>query len=226
MTISLNEFTCPHCLRENATMEDSGLFVKPINTHLISLVFTCKSCEHSIIIEVDGEASAYYWDVAKNNKNSSLKIRDSLLEGPRGWVGRALFIYPVPEEQTIPEYLSEIVSKNLREAKELFQRNYFNQSGMTSRRVIDLATKELLPEHKGQLNGRIKQLLEKGVITKQLSDWADIIRLDGNSAIHDYDDFSEEEARQLLDFTEMFLMYAFTLPKMVEIKRESPNENN
>lgn len=227
MLISLNEFTCPHCLKENATMFDSCTFALPLNRSLLVMVFSCRSCGHSVILELDEEASQYYKNILHYKLASTLAVHNRFIVTSDSVIrGKVISIYPEQKQVTVPLYLSDIVSKNFKEAKELFNKKYFNQSGMTSRRVIDLSTKELLPEHKGQLNGRIKQLLEKGVITKQLSDWADIIRLDGNSAIHDSDDFSEEEARQLLDFTEMFLMYAFTLPKMVEIKRESPDEND
>ena len=46
--------------------------------------------------------------------------------------------------------------------------------------------------------------------------WADIIRWDGNEATHEEDEvFEEQDATRMRDFTEVFLLYAFTLPGRV-----------
>lgn len=216
MSISLNNFTCPHCLKENATIFDVAKFNRPLSSGR-SIVFACRTCDKSMIIDISLNKYGIDLMTSVGSFVASINGKSILFNGNEA--GNVKDIYPTPQTPRVPEYLSDIVSKNMREAKELFAANYFNQSGMTSRRTIDLATKELLPEHAGMLNSRIKQLLGKGVITQQLFDWADIIKLGGNSANHDYDDFTEHEAKQLLDFTEMFLMYVFTLPKMVELKR-------
>lgn len=221
MSLSLERFTCPHCLKDNATLFDTAKFIRPLSKNR-SLVFTCRTCDKSLIIDLvlsnNGEEK-----VCSGHSSYNLLVKNNNILFNNVSHGIVERIYPKPNLPVIPEHLSPVVSKNTMEAKELFQKGYFNQSAMTARRAIDLATKELLPDHTGMLNGRIKQLLDKHIITQQLYDWADIIRLDGNSANHDYDDFTEEQAKQLLDFTEMFLMYAFTLPKMVEIKRRADN---
>ena len=56
-----------------------------------------------------------------------------------------------------------------------------------------------------------------------MKDWAHQIRLDGNDATHEEDKvFTKEDAEQIREFTELFLIYAFTLPERV--KRASPSE--
>lgn len=227
MIISLNKFTCPHCLRENATLFSKAIFERPI-TQFIGIVFTCSSCDASMIVDMnDDESSDHIRTLAENRKNSAMfineynNVRFNLDDHS---IGKCAY-YPAPEETTAPDHLPDNIEKNLINAKKLFNLKFYNESGMSSRRVLDLATKFLLPEHKGQLNSRIKLLLEKNIITKKVLNWANIIKLGGNSANHDYDDFTEEEAIQILDFTEMFLMYAFSLPKMVEIKQNG-NVNN
>lgn len=177
-----------------------------------------------MIVDFDDRISASLISYTGSGQNAIITLDSSVTINGESKYGVYNY-YPKPELPTIPEHLSDAVSKNLREAKELFSRKYFNQSGMTSRRVIDLATKELLPEHTGMLNSRIKQLRDNNIITEQISDWADIVKLGGNSATHDYDDFTEQEAKQLLDFTEMFLMYTFTLPSMVELKRHETTDD-
>ncbi|MEX5486752.1 DUF4145 domain-containing protein [Proteus mirabilis] len=49
-----------------------------------------------------------------------------------------------------------------------------------------------------------------------MKDWAHIVRIDSNGAIHSDEEFTKEEAKQILGFTEVFLMYSFTLPAMIE----------
>ena len=71
------------------------------------------------------------------------------------------------------------------------------------------------------LSQRVDMLANDGVITKAMRDWATIIRLEGNSATHgekEYgeDEFTAESADQLHRFTELFLIYALSLPARVK----------
>ncbi|WP_128575638.1 hypothetical protein [Photorhabdus temperata] len=54
-----------------------------------------------------------------------------------------------------------------------------------------------------------------------MAQWASIIRLDGNTSVHSDEEFDESEARELLDFVETFLLYAFTLPTMVAANKHT-----
>nr|WP_275348127.1 DUF4145 domain-containing protein [Xenorhabdus bovienii] len=58
-----------------------------------------------------------------------------------------------------------------------------------------------------------------GTLTSDMAEWAHIIRLDGNESVHTDEEFTEQKAKSILDFAEMFLMYAFTLPGMVKARR-------
>lgn len=60
----------------------------------------------------------------------------------------------------------------------------------------------------------------RGLITAQMKDWAHIVRMDSNGAIHTDEEFDASEAKQLINFTEVFLIYSFTLPAMVDFRRE------
>jgi hypothetical protein len=42
--------------------------------------------------------------------------------------------------------------------------------------------------------------------------WAHHVRLDANEAAHEVEEFSDDDAKTLRTFAEMFLTYAFTLP--------------
>lgn len=211
---------CPHCLQKNAALFESTGFQQPVSKNSV-FVFTCRTCGKSLIMELrlNSLGATLFTDdcsvVTVNTEANVLRNYHNQI------VGSLIDHYPKPITPLVPEHLSETVHKNFLEAKELFLLKRYNPSGMTSRRTIDLATKELLPDHKGQLKGRIKDLLKSNIITQQLFDWANIIRLSGNDANHEYEDFTEYEAQQLLDFAEMFLLYAFTYREKVQIKSEA-----
>lgn len=107
------------------------------------------------------------------------------------------------------------------EAKEDFSRGRYETSAMNCRKVIDIATKNLHLKDEDKLVRRISALRETGLITQEMADWAHIVRIDTNGAVHSDEEFSKEEVDQLLKFTEVFLTYSFTLPAMVSAKRET-----
>ena len=90
---------------------------------------------------------------------------------------------------------------------------------MMSRKVLEVAVKQLNPVGKGSLYERIEQLAAKYIITSDLKDWAHIIRDDGNVAAHEENPIDEPFATELLSFCEMFLMYTYTMPNMIKSKR-------
>ncbi|CQJ65676.1 Uncharacterised protein [Yersinia enterocolitica] len=94
---------------------------------------------------------------------------------------------------------------------------------MLCRKVIDIATREILGEesNKEQLSQRISMLHGKGKITEQMKDWAHIVRIDSNGAVHSDEIFTKDEAEEMIGFTEVFLIYSFTLPEMVNAKQKS-----
>jgi hypothetical protein len=62
------------------------------------------------------------------------------------------------------------------------------------------------------LNAKLEVLQKSGTIDTRMIRWAHGIRLIGNEAAHDVDAVvSQEEARDVLDFTEALLIYIFEL---------------
>ena len=53
-----------------------------------------------------------------------------------------------------------------------------------------------------------------------MKEWAHEIRCLGADAAHDEDPFTENEAKSLQPFTELFLTYAFMLPGMLDAKKK------
>jgi len=68
--------------------------------------------------------------------------------------------------------------------------------------------------------GRLKWLHDNQKITPDIKDWADHVRVEGNAALHDPEEFAEDDAKALRFFTEMFLRYVFELPGAVKEFRD------
>lgn len=208
--LSLDE-TCPHCLKEHAVLQ----FVSEtlLKQHFFSLVFQCQSCFKLVVAEVaqTGTSGPSYY--AKNspypliiNKNKDFRVTET---------------YPKAYKVQSPQSTPDRASKFFIEAKEDFVRGRYETSAMNCRKVIDIATKVLHLGDEDKLVRRISALRATGLITQEMADWAHIVRIDTNGAVHSDEEFTQDEVDQLIKFTEVFLTYAFTLPALVREKRET-----
>ena len=89
-------------------------------------------------------------------------------------------------------------------------------AGMMFRKTLDVALKLIRPEDRGNLKQRIDKAAEVDAITKDLAKWAHRIRLDGNDAAHADNPISSDDLKDLHRFTELVLLYLFSLPGMLE----------
>ena len=88
-----------------------------------------------------------------------------------------------------------------------------------------MATKSLAPDKKKmKLHQRIAHLEKEGKITAELRGLADCIRDDGNEATHE-EEFDETKTAQLREFTRLFLLYTFSLPKFVELAKNKATDD-
>lgn len=127
--------------------------------------------------------------------------------------------YPKPQSIEAPQYLPDNLQSFFVQAAHGLNDGNLDASAMMSRKVLEVAVKRLNPSGSGNLYRRIEKLHELGLITDDLKDWAHIIRDDGNEAAHEEEPVSSDFADELLSFTELFLMYTFTMPEMVKSKK-------
>lgn len=208
--------TCPHCFREKAVLVGFAEIKKTNGEYAVS--FLCRSCEHVVVAEVIPKIARGPHSHAVNSFHNIVipDNKDFLLNN----------FYPQSRDVTVPEHCPERASKFFIEAKENVNRGNYETSVMLCRKVIDIATREILGEDskKEQLSQRISMLHGKGKITEQMKDWAHIVRIDSNGAVHSDEEFSKEEAEEMIGFTEVFLIYSFTLPEMVKAKQVKRGE--
>ena len=129
-------------------------------------------------------------------------------------------MHPKPLEITAPEHVPPAMARDYREAMDNLRRGNFTSAGMMFRKVLQRATSAIGPKsntfkQKG-LKARIKSLATQHLLTPAMAEWADFLRDEGDEATHEEEEtFTPKQAQQMQDFTELLLLYGFTLPKRV-----------
>jgi len=217
MGILTFDITCPHCLRENAVLE--GWAELRINAEpLVNVAFSCRSCFQAGIAIVKMNNPGGYLPRAKSRQNNDVNV---IIPGNAEY--QLVDIFPKPVTLSAPDHTPHRAAMAFVEAKDNLGRGRFDTSVMLCRKVLDIATRELLGNDSKdeKLVKRISMLHGKGLITDQMKEWAHIVRIDSNGAVHSDEEFSKEDAQEMIGFTEVFLLYAFTLPDMVENKKQN-----
>ena len=135
-------------------------------------------------------------------------------------------VYPSPIAPSAPDHIPEHLADNYVEALNVLQGGHWTGAGIMFRRVLEIATKDLAPgTERDNLRKRISDLVANGTMDPGMGELADCIRDEGNFAAHDVDDFDQESAEQLHEFTSLFLTYTYTLPQRIRdatVKRRKP----
>ena len=138
-------------------------------------------------------------------------------------------VYPAPPVEAAPEHTPEPIADDFKEGLRCLRRGDFNAAGMMFRKTLQRATTALAQtagmtpfKAKTPLQHRIDALAKAAHLTDSMRDLAVAIKLDGNEAAHEEDqEFDKGAATQTQEFTELFLLYAFTLPERVKFASQS-----
>ncbi|QEZ93108.1 DUF4145 domain-containing protein [Proteus sp. CD3] len=207
--------TCPHCHRDNAVLQAFSES-KRQSSNIYDIAFKCRSCGKSGIAVVKARPNT-------SGPFDSVNFSDLDLVLPNKDLWFTIIeTYPSIKVSSAPDNTPERAAKFFIESKDDFQRGRYETSVMNCRKVIDISTRVLMGEDAKdeKLSQRISMLFAKGKITEDMKDWAHIVRIDSNGAVHSDEEFTKEEAEQILGFTEVFLMYSFTLPEMIKKRQE------
>ncbi|HGM6831990.1 TPA: DUF4145 domain-containing protein [Serratia marcescens] len=210
---------CPHCLREKAVLVGLNESRRG-RTEVYDVHFYCRSCDKSGIAVVASQNG--YGPLVSSGQNGG---RNIVIPNPTEPF--VLFeVYPRLVSTAAPGSTPARAAAAYVEAKENIQRGRYDTAVMLCRKVIDIATRVLLGDESKdeKLVKRISMLHAKELITVQMKDWAHIVRIDSNGAVHSDEEFTQEEAEEMIGFTEVFLIYSFTLPEMVSAKQHKPEE--
>lgn len=204
---------CPHCHSNGMTFSTFGEYDVPNdsgNRHFLTAL-RCGGCHggYFVKVQVTGQSPCQH--------NGDIDAKASI---------RIMKEYPQAKDIDTPDYLPENINNFFLQAAKSLRLGNLDAAAMMSRKVLEVSVKTLDKDSEGNLYQRIEKLHVAGIITEDLKDWAHIIRDDGNVAAHEEEPVSPGFAEELLSFTEMFLMYTFTMPGMVKDKRgdDSPGE--
>ena len=194
---------CPHCHTKSVSFTSYAQIKKPKGETYVTS-FYCGNCYGGYIAEI----KLIHTADTPHKQNGNIENYSYFISE-----------YPLTKETKSPEHLPSNINKFFLQSANSLKFGNLDASSMMSRKVLEVAVKTLNPEGTGSLYRRIENLFELGKITEDLKDWAHIIRDDGNEASHEEEPVTEEFANELLSFTEMFLMYTFTMPGMVASRR-------
>lgn len=127
-----------------------------------------------------------------------------------------------------PEHLPPNVESAFREGAACLSIGCHNAAGTMFRLCIDLATRPILPEEetaglnaktRRDLGLRLPWLFDNGRLPVSLKDLSSCIKDDGNDGAHQ-GTLTEDDARDILDFTYVLLERIYTEPKRLELAKE------
>jgi hypothetical protein len=212
--------SCPRCLEPRTTLQlvTADPPLAGYTDHLPrEAVFRCVHCEKLVLVElrlpgnaplVSGSGGVPTGDIAKY----------------KGTISMVAVRPPMPERK-IPEALPEQVASAYSEGLANLRDKRFNSAAAMFRSALDRTTKLLWTDGglgdncPFKLEARIRQLASRLSLPTSLVDWMGAIRVVGNE-LHELDDVSEQDARDVAHFAEVFLQYTYTLPARLTSFRE------
>jgi hypothetical protein len=199
---------CPHCRADKIGFAFRGhAQVKPqVDQTLVFL--QCEGCGEGLVV------------VAHAFPNTVAQWAGNQAASP----GNTLRVYPEPKGVRSPADIPpKVAAAFLSGLDNLGRKGGANAAGAMFRRSIELAARAIDQAAPAGIN--LKQRIERlpdAVATPAMKEWAQHIRLEGNDAVHGPDEYSDQDAKDLHTFAELFLTYAFTLPEMLK-KANPPN---
>ena len=209
---------CPHCNSEKVGFDFIGegkpSFYEEEIKAMWTTCFVCRKCLEGVVVKLG------------NREYHGVLLRDFPGE-LHNYGFEILEIHPKPNQPEVPPHLPTEIVADFKEAQDSLKRGNYNSAGMMFRRTLENATAKMMCKVEGKtLFERIQILREGHKITEAMGDWANVIRRGGNAAAHEQERYDENSATEIGIFTRMFLIYAFTLPKQVEISRRLSKKPN
>lgn len=194
---------CPHCRANHVSFRVS--FSEQTSEGQGNIYYSCPACRKPISARVRRNAGKYAPFSAIASTSNSLN--------ETGY--EVVNIWPKLQEIDAPGSLPESVERSFKQAEEARARDHRESAGMSYRRSIELALKDIGPETSGTFYQRINTLAGHGKLTPALAEWAHSVRELGNEAAHDGDEPSKSDTDDLGAFSRVLLEYLYTMPAKV-----------
>jgi hypothetical protein len=183
---------CPHCPAEHASFQLTWAASVPSQGNLWNCSATCGACNGPICFRA-------------MNANPSLSGHPPINQPSNIEPNyRVSEIWPTRKDPTAPQHAPEAVRARFLEGEDAFGRKRWNSAVAMYRSALDIATKGMNGVPAGTFFQRLVWLSDNHAITPDIRSWADHVRVEGNAALHDPEEFAEGDAKSLRFFTEMF----------------------
>lgn len=121
-------------------------------------------------------------------------------------------VYPAPLPSPTDERIPELIRQDLDEAKICLSVNAYRACAVMARRAMQ-STCVQKGATRDKLVDQLQDLLSNRVITKDLKEWADVVRWVGKDSAHrTASKVSKEEAKDILNLAEQFLHVIYVAP--------------
>lgn len=189
---------CPFCTVRGTFVFSGAEFAK--NCHTVSVHGKCPTCQESV----------YVWSVNAPSREATEPRRCE-----------CLLVYPSPHRPRLPIQSAELMPPRIRRAYEetlgVFNARIWNATATSGRRTLEGILSDLVPDEKGPLYTRLKNLPSSVDLGQPLVTLSDLVRQGGNLGAH-FDserDLDPDTAEAILNLIEYLLEYLYTLPLMI-----------
>ncbi len=136
-------------------------------------------------------------------------------------------IWPAKPAPNIPEFIPASVERVLLQAESNFMLPSHEDAASTMyRKALEIGLKSIDGTLDGTLAKKIEMLGKTGRLTADLVTWSKEIKNLGNEGAHDEHPITREELASLRGLTDMVFRYLFTLPAMVEQRKNERSGKN
>ena len=135
-------------------------------------------------------------------------------------------LYP-PMETGVSQAIPISLRLAYAEARSCFRAKAYTATAIMCRKILEGIAEENKITVRN-LAAALKEMKEKGIIENRLYEWADTLRISGNEAAHGVNlQVSQQDAKDILEFTQALLEYVFTFQEKFEQfkKRQSLSKN-
>ncbi|AVO46923.1 DUF4145 domain-containing protein [Phreatobacter cathodiphilus] len=208
--------TCGHCGTEKI-----GLHVKAYAQAGggVAAFTTCPKCTQPAVHLLRPGPQARATEGWFNTSAAKADGSDTLTHS--GWAIRAS--YPAASTPQAPDHCPEDIGRVYIGARMALLRGELDAAGMLIRKVLEVATKRVLPQSTGTLASRIDEMAKGNLIPEAVKSWAHQIRIIGNDAAHDAGEPPKAEVAEAIEFADAFLIYVFTMPERVRQRHSRRN---
>lgn len=192
-----------------------------MTTEKTTPVFHCKSCETTVMGEIEATARvgpARLLDLVKCPRCSDVVLLqydafDAACGDDGLWLGGEILW---PAQAKLGDAVPESLRLTFADADECLAKGLYTPSVVMCRKVVEGICVEK-GETKGNLAGRLANLVVRKVVDPRLAEWANELRLAGNEAAHDLDTrATKRDAKDAVEFTRALLEYMYTFEARFE----------